>query len=202
MKNIETIISEAGIELTDEQKATINNAVQENYKTVAEVKKVEDKRDEYKISLDDVQSKLDGFKDVDVDDLKGQIETLTGDLQAEKDARVEDARQATLAEQVKEFLSDKQFVNDITAKTIGEQLATELDSDSAKGKSIEDIFKKITSDEDGNVLENVLVTKTEQNKARFTTPAGTLPPAGTKLSGTELMKLKNENPDMDITPYM
>ena len=34
MKNIEQILKEAGIEVTDEQKTAINAAVTENYKTI------------------------------------------------------------------------------------------------------------------------------------------------------------------------
>ena len=36
MKNIEAILTEAGIELTDEQRAAITKGVAENYKTVNE----------------------------------------------------------------------------------------------------------------------------------------------------------------------
>ena len=202
MKNIETILSEAGIEIPEDKKETINKAVLENYKTIAEYNKVTGKRDEYKKSLDEVQGKLEDFKDVDLDDIQGQIKTLTGDLQAEKDARAEDARKNALEKNADSFLTDKTFVNDLTRDSIRRNLIEELDKDTAKGKSVEDIFKALTSDEEGKPLENILVSAAEKNKAKFTVPAGKTPPPGQKLSATELMKLKNENPDLDITQYM
>ena len=39
MKNIIQIIADVGLEVTDEQKTTIENAVKENYKTIADYDK-------------------------------------------------------------------------------------------------------------------------------------------------------------------
>lgn len=47
-------------------------------------KKLEEERDAYKTQLATATQKLDGFKDVNVEELKGQIATLTGDLAAQK----------------------------------------------------------------------------------------------------------------------
>lgn len=203
MKNILMILSESGIEVTEEQKEAISTAVSENYKPIADYNNIKSKRDEYKTSLDEVQETLEGFKDVDVEGLRGQIQTLTGDLQSEKDARAEDARKVELERSVETFLSEKKFVNEITAKSIKEQLTGELDKDSAKGKSIEDIFSGLITDGEGNQMENILVSDAEQNRAKFTAQKKTtLPPTGAKISPSELMKLKNEDPDLDISQYM
>jgi len=202
MKNILTILKEAGIEIPEDKKVTIEKAVLENYKTVADYNNVAAKRDGYKESLDDVQNKLGKFKDVNLDELQGQITTLTDDLKAEKEARAADARKVELEKSVETFLADKQFVNAITATSIKDKLTEELDKDTAKGKSIEDLFKGLVTDADGNQIENILVTEADKNKAKFTTRTGKLPSTETKLNPSELMKLKNENPDMDITQYI
>ena len=150
MKNILMILRESGIEVTGEQEEKISTAVSENYKTIVDYNNVKTKRDEYKLSLDEVQETLEGFTDVDVEALKGQIQTLTGDLQAEKDARAADAKKIELEKSVETFLTEKKFINEITAKSIKDQLAGELDKDSAKGKAIEDIFSSLITDADGN----------------------------------------------------
>jgi len=168
MKDILTILTEAEIEIPEDKKATINKAVLENYKTVADYNNVVAKRDGYKESLDDVQGKLEAFKDVDVEELQGQISTLKDDLQAEKDARTADIKKAELEKSVETFLSDKQFINTITATSIKDKLTEELDKDTAKGKSIEDLFKGLVTDADGNQIENILVTEADKNKAKFT----------------------------------
>ena len=43
-------------------------------------KKLEDERDSYKTQLETATQKLEGFKDVNVEELNGKIETLTGDV--------------------------------------------------------------------------------------------------------------------------
>ena len=91
MKNIHEILKEYGLEVPEEKKADFDKVWKENYRTKSEYDNAVAKRDEYKASLDDVQAKLDGFKDVDVDDLKTQISTLTKELSDEKDARAKDA---------------------------------------------------------------------------------------------------------------
>ena len=69
-------------------------------------------------SMKDLQEKLDGFKDVDVSKLKGQIATLTTDLQTERDnAKKAESRNA-LEKSVSDFLQDKKFVNDFTKNSI------------------------------------------------------------------------------------
>ena len=87
MQNYEQILAELGIEIPEDKKSDLKKKMGENYRTKSDYDKVVAKRDEYKTSLDDVQTKLDGFKDIDVDDLKGQISTLTTQLNDEKAAR-------------------------------------------------------------------------------------------------------------------
>ncbi|NBH15367.1 hypothetical protein D3Z36_14560 [Lachnospiraceae bacterium] len=81
MKNIEQILKDAGIEVTDEQKAAIVGAVKENYKTIADydkqVKKTEaaeTDRDAYKGQLDTANETLEKFKDIDPDKQAQEIE--------------------------------------------------------------------------------------------------------------------------------
>lgn len=81
MKNIEQILKDAGLEVTDEQKAAINKAVAENYKTIADYDKqakkletAETDRDTYKGQLDTANETLEKFKDIDPDKQAAEIE--------------------------------------------------------------------------------------------------------------------------------
>lgn len=216
MQNYEQILQELGIEVPEDKKSDLKKKMDENYRTKSDYDKAVQKRDEYKTSLDDVQTKLDGFKDIDVDDLKGQIDTLTTQLNDEKAARAADARKVELEKMVNGFLSatdDKgervyEFTNPITENYYREQLLKELDSDSAKGKSISDIFKSLITDENGNQTPNILVDKqqsqAQQNAARFTTSiqkgsgtGGTLTKEDfKKMNLDERLKLKQSDPDL------
>lgn len=168
MLNIEQILTEFNVEIPDGKKEEFVKKVLENYKTVAEYQKVTKKRDELKESLDNVQGELEKFKDVDVDNLKSQISTLTTQLADEKNAREKDAEKARIEKNVSEFLAEKKFVNQFTEKTIRESLITELDKDTAKGRSIEDIFTDLITDEEGHEIENILVNSNGKKKPFFT----------------------------------
>lgn len=216
MQNYEQILQELGIEVPEDKKSDLKKKMDENYRTKSDYDKAVQKRDEYKTSLDDVQTKLDGFKDIDVDDLKGQIDTLTTQLNDEKAARAADARKVELEKMVNGFLSETddkgervyEFTNPITENYYREQLLKELDSDSAKGKSISDIFKSLITDENGNQTPNILVdkqqTQAQQNAARFTTSiqkgsgtGGTLTKEDfKKMNLDERLKLKQSDPDL------
>ncbi|MCM1057258.1 MAG: phage scaffolding protein [Firmicutes bacterium] len=81
MKNIEQILKDAGIELTDEQKAAINAAVTENYRTKSDYDKqskkleaAETDRDTYKGQLDTANETLEKFKDIDPEKQAAEIE--------------------------------------------------------------------------------------------------------------------------------
>lgn len=216
MQNYEQILQELGIEVPEDKKSDLKKKMDENYRTKTDYDKVVQKRDEYKTSLDNVQSKLDGFKDIDVDDLKGQVATLTAQLNDEKAARAADARKVELEKTVNDFLAsvdDKgaklyEFLNDITANYYKDELTKALDSDSAKGKSIADIFKGLITDKNGNQKAGIFVdkqqTQAQQNAARFTTSiqkgsgiGGTLTKEDfKKMSLDERIKLKQSDPDL------
>ena len=107
MENYEQILKGVGIEIPEDKKADLKKKMEENYSTKEDYDQAVKKRDEYKTSLEQVQGKLDGFKDVDVDDLKGQIQKLTTDLAEEKKARAEDARKVEVEKTVNSFLASK-----------------------------------------------------------------------------------------------
>ena len=92
MKNFEQILSDAGVELTDEQKTTISKEMGENYKTVADWQKQHDKVQTLETTLKDTQEKLKAFDGVDAEALNGEIAKLKGDLeQRDKDYQAQSA---------------------------------------------------------------------------------------------------------------
>lgn len=175
MQNYEQILQELGIEIPEEKKTDLKKKINENYKTINEYNAKVAKMEEYKNSLDDVQAKLDGFKDVDVADLKSQIATLTSDLEKEKTGRQADALKVERAAVMDEFLKDKKFVNSITEKSIRASIMDELEKNT--GKSVEKIFDSLTKDKDGNLIANILddtsIDKRQYAPSRKQNGAGT-----------------------------
>ena len=204
MQNYEKILEDLGIEIPEDKKADLKKKMSENYKTVADYNKQVEKKDEYKTSLDEVQSKLADLEKEDVDGLKDKVATLTQELADEKEARAKEAKQTELRDKVKDFLSDKKFVNAITEDSIRSQMIQKLEEEN--GKNAEDVFKELTT-KDGKPIENILV---DENKApdvkipSFTTKFN----SGEQKKGTQKlremslddrMKLKAEDPDYYAT---
>lgn len=81
MKNIEQILAENGITLTDEQKTAINKEVDENYKTVNDWQRQVDKAEALQTTLTETQEKLKVFDGVDAAALNGEIAKLKADLE-------------------------------------------------------------------------------------------------------------------------
>lgn len=207
MKDIYAILNGLGIEVPEDKKATLDKEWKENYRTVAEFEKATTKRDEYKASLDEVEGKLKAFDGVNLDEYKTQIDTLTKGLEAEKAARAADESKHQLDATIDKFMGEKQFVNDLTAKSLRSQLAEELSKDTAKGKSIDDLFKALVSDKDGNPIPNILVDQdqqtAQQNAARFTQPmgkdknfTGVTKESFMKMNIDERMALKANSPEL------
>ena len=83
MKNIETILSDFGITIPEGKAADLRKAVAENYKTVAEYTKLQERHDALDTSLKDVQGKLAAFDGVDVAGLQEQVTKLKADMKAQ-----------------------------------------------------------------------------------------------------------------------
>lgn len=207
MKTIYEILKAIGIEVPEDKKADFDKEWKENYRTKAEFDNAAKKRDEYKESLETVQGKLKEFEDVDIDDLMGQIKNLTTDLESERDARKKDEARHELEKTVDTFMGGKKFVNALTAESLRTKLLEELDKDTAKGKSVDDIFKALVSDKEGNPMPNILVDegqeKADQNKAKFTTKfykaggnTGLTKEDFRKMSLDERTELKREDPEL------
>ena len=199
MKNIFDILTGIGVTITDEQKQRLESEMAENYKTIADYNKVTAKRDEYKASaetlktsLDDVQGKLNALGD----DPAGELEELKKKLKDEQDARKADALTVTRKENIREFLSGKKFVNEITEKSIKASMLAELEKND--GRLLDAIFTELTTGADGQPLPNVLITEEDEKKPHFTVPKK--PGGGEKTLGDytldERMKLKREHPEL------
>lgn len=100
MKNILTILKELGIEVPADKEAGLNSAVAENYKPVADYDKQKEKLDAANktieandVAIKDLQTKLDGFKNVDVSGLNKRISDLEAEkanIQKEYDTKIAD----------------------------------------------------------------------------------------------------------------
>ncbi len=150
MKNIEQILAENGIELTDEQKTAINKAVNENYKTVNDWQKQVNDAETLQKTLTETQEKLKAFDGVDAAALNNEIAKLKADLeQKEADYQIKIADR-DFQDLLRESIAS---VNGRNAKAITALL--DVDTLKASKNQKEDIataLKALTEAEDSKML--------------------------------------------------
>lgn len=172
MKNIDSILKDAGVELTDDQRTQISEAVKENYKTIADYQKQVDKVASLEETVNETKAQLQKFDGVDAEGLKQQIADL----------------EKTIADKETEYtakMADRDF-NDLLEKSIT----------GAKGKNakaikallnLDDLKASKNQKEDLDKAIKALV-EAEDSKMLFGEPEpqklGTGDPIGTVAKGT------------------
>lgn len=208
--NIIDKLKALGVEITPEiEKAFPGEFVSdlEVQKKNEKITTLENENKDLEHKQENLEKELQTLKDAapDADALNQKIADLTATLENERKERKEKDEITRLDGLVTDFFADKHFVNAITADAIKKQLVETLNSDEARGKSISDLFDAIVKDEKGNYKPDIIIDdktfKAQQNRSQIV-GNNIGQPDGAKLSMAELMKLKNQNPDMDITPYL
>ena len=126
--------------------------------------------------LDETADKLKKFDGVDVADLQEKLKETTETLENERADRKKKEEEVERHATVAEYLKEKRFVNDITRNAITAELEKKLADDSAKGKSMDDLFNAMVKDSEGKDIPNILVSEQAEddadNAAVFTEPMG------------------------------
>lgn len=150
MKNFETIMSEAGIELTDEQKSAITKAMTENYKPIADWQKQVDKVTSLTDQLSTTTEAMKKFDGVDPEALKNQIAELNQKLSDKESEYQTQIADRDFQDMLKESIASVKGKN---AKAITALL--DLDALKASKNQKEDIataLKGLTEAEDSKML--------------------------------------------------
>lgn len=200
-----------GVEITPEMEKKFSGdwvSQLEVEKKTKKLERLEADNKELEEKRGNLEKELKNLKDSseDIETLKTKAAELTTTLETERRERADKDEKDRLTAQVAEFFEGKHFVNDITADAIRSMLVEELQKDTAKGRSISDIFDSIVKDEKGGYKPNILITEKEleaqKNRSSIIGNNITQQQGSSKMSIAELMKQKNQNPDMDITPYL
>lgn len=204
------LLKNAGVEVPEDKKDAFNTEFRKAYKSEAEVTKkvsaAEKERDNWKERAENAEETLKGFDGKDFDGITKDRDAWKEKFEKLEAEQKEATAKAERAAMVAEFLKDTVFVNDITKKAITSQLEDALSQDSAKGKSVEDLFNAIVKDKEGNLLPNIIIEESqrqaEQRRSNIVQRTLSNPKPGEKLSTAELMRMKNENPNLDISQYL
>lgn len=206
MKNIIDICEEFGIEIPADKQAGFGKAVSENYKTVAEVEKkigkLETERDSYKQRAETAEETLKSFDGIDPAKMNEELESWKQKAaQAQKDAEAKIAER-DFDDALKAEMEGYKFTSTAAKNAVtAEVRSAGLKLKDGKILGLSDLMAQI-KESDPDAIVDERQQEMEQNKARFTKQSNKLPEPGTKLKPAELMKLKNEHPEIDIKQYM
>ena len=122
----------------------IDKIMKENGKDIEGAKAKFSDYDDIKKQLETANATLEKFKDYD--QTKADVEKYKTEL--EKSQKESAAKIAAMerSAKVKDYLSGKKFVNDITREAIASKMGEVLGADESKGKNLDDIFAEITTD--------------------------------------------------------
>jgi phage minor structural protein GP20 len=164
----------------------IDKIMAENGKDVNREKAKFADYDELKAQLEAANKTLDGFKDYEA--VKADVEKYKAE--SERIKKEADGKIAALerSSKVKDFLSGKKFVNDLTREALASELSKQLESDAAKGKSLDELFDALTKDK-----ENIFA----DDKKPTPPVVGSMTGTGAKETGV-VAAFKNLNPNLKI----
>lgn len=164
------------------------------YVSKAKYSSMELERDNYKTQLTTAQDSLKAFEGVDVENLKGEITTLSTQLQNKETEFNNKLAEIEYNSNLETFFSSYKFTSELAKKAAIEEFKKkELKMDNGKFLGGEDFMKELKesnptafeSEEDEKAPK--IVKGTNQRKP------------GQKMTLSEAMKYANEHPEVDIT---
>ncbi len=203
-KLIETL-KNFGIEIPEEKYPDIKKALSEHYKNAAEysktVNKLEAERDNWKTRAETAETTLKGFdgKDFETiekerDEWKKKAETA----ESEYNAKIAEREKADL---LKDAFSEIKFTSEAAKKSIMAQISENVSVKNGKLIGFNDLLEDAKKS-DASAFADEQQQQLENNKARFTSKSQSQPDGGKKYTISELMRMKNENPGLDISQYI
>ena len=153
--------------------AAIDQIMAENEKDVEREKQktlaAQEAAKEKEAQLKKANETIEGFKDYD--QTKADVEKYKAEAEAAKKEAAAKIASLERTAQVKDFLSGKKFVNDITRDALAAKLTEQLGSEEAKGKSLDDLFTALTKDKKNILADDTAPTPPVQGSMKGTSHA-------------------------------
>ena len=205
MKDIAKILEENKVTLNEEQKKAVLKAVRdEGYITPAEhekkLGKVEMERDEARKQLETATATLKAFEGINADEVKTQLSDYEKKIKELEETHKKELYDRDFKDALKAAIGDYKFSSEYAKKSVmSEVQAAGLKLIDGKIVGLNDMIGVI-KEKDPSAFVNEQEDAAKQRQAKFTTPITNN--AGGKVTMSELMKMKNENPDLDISAYI
>lgn len=198
-------LKEFGIEVPAEKETEIKKALSEHYKNAIEfdkaVKKLEADRDEWKKKAEDAQETLKKFEGIDPAEIQKELDEWKQKAEKAEQDYKEQLAQRDFEDALKTEMESYAFTSEAAKKSVMADIrAAGLKLKDGKILGLSDLIDQM-KEKDATAFVDQEQEDLEKHKAKpFTKPLDHKP--GTKVSPAELMRMKNENPDLDISQYI
>lgn len=157
-------------------------------------------RDTWKQKAKNAEETLKSFDGIDPAKIQGELAGWKQKAEEAEENAKKQIYERDFADALKTDLEGYQFTSEAAKRDVMAQIkAAELKLKDGKILGLSDLIEQIKQ-KDATAFVNQEQEQLETNKAKFTTPAKPAP--GKKVSPAELMRMKNENPNLDISQYM
>lgn len=193
MKNIIEICKDFGFEVPADKHADFLKAVAAEYKTNAEHGKVADKLAAATKRAETAEEVLKGFEGKD-------FEAITKERDEWKRKHDEAVAEHQRQEEEREFSSALETAISEAKGKNAKAIMALLDMDKLRGSRNQE--KDIKAALDALRTESGYLFEDNGGRPQFTDPKGGAPTPGKKYTMGEIMRMKNENPALDINQFM
>ncbi|MCH5261599.1 MAG: phage scaffolding protein [Lachnospiraceae bacterium] len=201
------MLKEAGVEIPADKKDAFNKEFRKTYKSEGEIKKatekIEQERDDWMQKAETAEETLKKFEGIDPAEIQKELETYKQKAaDAERDY-AEKIAQRDFDDALKSEMENYKFTSEAAKKAIMAEIREAgLKLKDGKILGLSDLLGKM-KEKDASAFVDEQLQQLEKGKAKpFTQSLTPKPAPGTKVTPAELMKMKNENPDLDISQYM
>ena len=206
MKRLIEALKQLGIEIPKDKEADVKKTLSEQYKAVEEhnktVSKLEEDRDDWKERAEKAEETLKSFEGVDLQTIQDELgkwkkKAEETELEMHRKLEERDFQDALKAE-----FENIKFSSEAAKKAVmSEVMEAGLKVKNGKILGLSDLIEQM-KEEDPEAFVDEEKEKMENGKPKFTSRKKDIPEPGKKLTSAELMKLKNEHPEIDIKNYM
>lgn len=201
------MLKEAGVEIPAEKKDAFNKEFRKTYKSEGEISKVTDKletdRDNWKQRAETAEETLKKFDGVDVETMQAELATWQQKAKDIEKDYADKLAQRDFEDALKEEISGYKFTSEAAKEAITARIrGAGLKVSDGKILGLSDLLAQM-KEKDASAFVDEKQEQLEAGRAKpFTGPMNGGNPTGKKISPSELMKMKNENPNLDIRQYM
>lgn len=157
-------------------------------------------RDTWKQKAETAEETLKSFEGIDPEKIQGELDGWKKKAEEAEENAKKQIYERDFSDALKAELEGIQFTSEAAKRDVMAQIkAAELKLKDGKILGLSDLIEQIKQ-KDATAFVDQEQAKLEAGKAKFTTKV--TPAPGKKVSPSELMKMKNENPDLDISQYM